>query len=301
MTPIPASGTVYPHQGLPLNYRLQFRDATGQQSMVVNAAGEGITTTGDRISAILDTQYHLAQDRYQIAYKLGQDYAQFVKALGPSWFVGLDAETDTYDLSSAQRGRSRWTNDLGPLALIDPQQDLLGGNATQTYVYPGAKPNPVAFFNSQRWAVAGDYYQPFVNGTTRTFMGFFYPLSVNDTGCLFGSLSAGHALQLGGTQVIFYPNVGGGTVSWGVGAYATNAWNHFALVFNEAADQASWYLNGSLISTQTLATSWAANSPILLGAYPAQPFPGYMCYFSIFERGLSGTEIANAYAARLPA
>ena len=138
----------------------------------------------------------------------------------------------------------------------------------------------------------------FANGTTRTFMGWAWRDTSSSADALLGTdVSPGVILRLssGADQFQFFPTSIGATTTW---AWPGNAqWVHWALVFNETSDAASLYVDGSLVSTQTNASQYAAGGNVRIGTQTgtSEPFDGRMAWVSVHERALTAAEIENAY------
>jgi hypothetical protein len=137
----------------------------------------------------------------------------------------------------------------------------------------------------------------FANGTTRTFMGWAYRDASADADALFGSdLASGSPifrLNSGADTVSFF-SAAAAAVTWA--GPAAGSWFHWALVFVEATDQASFYLNGTLVSTQTMANAWPASATFRIGTRSglSDPFDGKQAWVSVHERALTPDEILDA-------
>jgi hypothetical protein len=148
----------------------------------------------------------------------------------------------------------------------------------------------------------------FANGTTRTLMGWAYrDVSTASHELMSGdSAFAGNAfpnleLVTGTQNVRFRPQNSGSLATW-TSAWPGNAqWVHWALVYNETTDAMSLYVNGSLVSTQTVAGSYAASPGNLIigraSASAVDSFNGKQAWVSVHQRALTATEISDAYDA----
>ena len=141
----------------------------------------------------------------------------------------------------------------------------------------------------------------FANGTTRTFMGWAYRDASANADAIFGSNvspSMMFRFNSGADTVSLYASSATGSVAWA--CPSPGVWFHWALIFDESANNASLYVNGALVSTQTLATQWVASATLRYGsrAGTADPFNGKMAWVSVHERALTADEILAAYQAR---
>lgn len=151
-------------------------------------------------------------------------------------------------------------------------------------------------------------YNPFTNGTTRTYTGWAYRDTSTSDDRIFSSsaaISACPILQLssGTTNVLWGPGGTGGTFTTWTSAWPGNTqWVHWALIFNETTNDASLYINGAFVSTQANATAYNASPGTLqvgasfttgLGA----PFDGKQAHFAVFTRALTASEIQGHYRA----
>jgi hypothetical protein len=149
----------------------------------------------------------------------------------------------------------------------------------------------------------------FANGTTRTFTGWAWRDTDAAADALFGSVtSTGTPFLYLDTDadVIFIPSDGGTGRTWTAAWPGLNQWVHWALVFDEAADTASLYINGALEATKTgLTTQYSGPlGGIQIGRRSLTTFnnfDGQMAGVAVYERGLSDSEILNIYNSRLQA
>lgn len=143
-------------------------------------------------------------------------------------------------------------------------------------------------------------YEPFVNGVTRTFVGWTY----RDTNTTDHYLVSGNAvsgfpyLRINATSnnVVWRPdNTTGTTTTWTDAWPGTLQWVHWALCFNEASNEATLWINGELISTETN-TSTYSGSP---GTFEIGRADYRMAHVSVFERTLVQEDISKMYTAGL--
>lgn len=145
----------------------------------------------------------------------------------------------------------------------------------------------------------------FANGTVRTFAGWLKrPISGSDYDMMFaGDGDLTFRTYFAETNDYVYLEAwgnGGATVSWTSAGIATTNWIHVTFIFDEPNNLAYLYLDGNLISSQTMADQYKAGSGNLkLGAVyggAAYPLKGQMAGIAVFERGLSKTEISGLVA-----
>lgn len=139
----------------------------------------------------------------------------------------------------------------------------------------------------------------FANGTSRTFMGWAKADTLTETRVLFAAGAFGPQLYLntGTGNVLFTPAAGGTTTTW-TGAWpGIDQWAHWAVVFDESANQASLYINGALVSTQTNAQAYNASpGNLTIGQYGVSHWNGAQALFSVHERALTADQIVQAFA-----
>jgi glucose/arabinose dehydrogenase/chitodextrinase len=180
--------------------------------------------------------------------------------------------------------------------------------------------NNATILNGATWA-AGKYgtgikldgnndYLEIANSSTINISGnaFSFSAWVNPTGgtgdqVLFakgynGSMTSPYyqyavELQGGGVTPNFLIGTASGLQGASMGtALPKNQWSHFAVVFN--GTQAAFYLNGALVSTQSLSASIAQRStPLRLGAdaNPGQFFVGSLDDVRVYNRTQTQTEV----------
>lgn len=145
-------------------------------------------------------------------------------------------------------------------------------------------------------------YGPFANGTTRTFMGW----AKRDTSSGYDSLLFGGAF-VGGTHANIAMSSGSGnitfapdnstTTTWSSAAPANGVWFHWVVVFDEVADDASLYIDGELVSTQTNTGKFGGFAEIEIGS--GSYFDGKKAWLSIHRSAPTASQIRNAYDAAL--
>lgn len=147
-------------------------------------------------------------------------------------------------------------------------------------------------------------YSPFVNGGSLTLMGWARRDNATLIQPLVGATGGGNPalaprLRLGAanTNVTWEPDAGSGVTTWNAWP-GDNLWTHWALVFNEATDQASLYINGALVSTQTNAVPFNASAgTLLLGETGTDYWDGKIAHFAVFDYGLDATQVKSVYDA----
>ena len=146
----------------------------------------------------------------------------------------------------------------------------------------------------------------FINNATRTFMGWAKRDTTSGYHCLFGGSGATAGVPVlwittGASQTVrFYPDVSGSYTDWSAAWYPGVAqWVHWALVFNEATDQVSLYINGVLQSTQTNTGTYSAfaGSFEIDSRGQSEFFDGKQAWVSVHQTALTATQIRDCYDA----
>jgi hypothetical protein len=93
---------------------------------------------------------------------------------------------------------------------------------------------------------------------------------------------------------------GGGFLRNSLAAVFANTWYHICMTYD--GTNASFYLNGSFLSTQTIGTNGINNGVSLLGSYtssaPSETFNGTIGSARIYNRALTATEVLQNYNAQ---
>jgi pimeloyl-ACP methyl ester carboxylesterase len=144
-------------------------------------------------------------------------------------------------------------------------------------------------------------YNPFANGSVRTFSGWAYRYDDENIDTLFaGSQGGQHPIlyvDSGNNDVGFRADQGGGELDNFSGAWpGTEQWVHWALVFDEPNNLAHLYINGEFHSSVTHSVAYNASPGFLtIGGYAtsahAPTFDGGLAHVAVFERGLTPGEI----------
>jgi hypothetical protein len=200
---------------------------------------------------------------------------------------------------------------LLPLCGSSPLTDLSGNsrNGTAVSFTPGTfTPGPLTVDDEGASDFGGtnDYitttYNPFTNGTTRTFMGWAYRDSSATADTLFGGSVANPAvlaLSAGSQNVTFKPQ-NATTTTWAAAWPGNTQWVHWALVFNESTDAVTLYINGALVSATTNVQAYNATpGNFQIGSYntTTDPFDGKMAWVSVHTAALTAAQIGDAYDA----
>lgn len=140
-------------------------------------------------------------------------------------------------------------------------------------------------------------YGPFANGTTRTFMGWANrDTSSGYDSLLFGrafvgSAHANVAMSSGSGNITFAPD-NSTTTTWTAAAPGNGVWFHWAVVFDEVANNASLYIDGELVSTQTNTGKFGGFAEIEIGG--GSYFDGKQAWVSVHQSALTATQILAA-------
>jgi len=144
----------------------------------------------------------------------------------------------------------------------------------------------------------------FANGTTRTFTGWARKDGAAlDLDSVFGNVNTHGGYSLlrfgdGSNKVSFWSDASAGGVTW-TGVIPASGWFHWALVFDEVANNATLYIDGISQGTVSQTVQYAGGQDLALGAHSANTWPwdGQMAHFTVFERGLTADEILRLYRA----
>lgn len=140
----------------------------------------------------------------------------------------------------------------------------------------------------------------FANGTSRTFMGWAYRDTSSGADALLGTeVSPGPIVRLNpaADTLSFFPTSAAAQVTWNWPG--NTVWVHWALVFDEPGDTAALYINGALVSSQTMASQFATGGNFRIGTRTgtSDPFDGKQAWVSVHEAGLTDVQILAAYTA----
>ena len=217
-----------------------------------------------------------------------ENYTAAVLALSPALFWPLDAISGATDRS----GNSRNGTGAGGVVVGGPPA-------------PSALPASSTDFDGTDDLITSSY-NPFTNGTTRTFAGWAYCDTNSGLNSLMGSGAAAGSqvllrLSSGGQNVVFGSQGSTGAVTWTSAWPGNTQWVHWVLIFDEGGDTASLYINGALTSAQAITRAYAASpGNFRAGAQNstgADPFDGKMAHVAVFERALTPGEILTIYKA----
>lgn len=147
-------------------------------------------------------------------------------------------------------------------------------------------------------------WSPYVNGTSRTFIGQAWrdTSTTADTVFASGAAAATDSVNMflgSATQNVVWRAGGSDEDSdtWTAAWPGDGQWVFWALVFSEATDTASLYINGSLVSALTHTADYDAGvGTFQLGANTSSfttPFDGKMKHVAIYMRALSAADIAT--------
>jgi hypothetical protein len=209
-------------------------------------------------------------------------YRNLVLSLGPSLYWPLDA---TYGATD-QSGNGRNGTGAGGITI--------GGGGS-----PFAGETTSTDFDGIDDRITSTY-NPFSAGTIRSFAGWANRDTSGANHVLFGGMNASGEpqLQLDGSQnVHWYADSGGSNANWAAAWPGNTQWVHWGLVFDDAGDQASLYINGGLISTQTFTGVYSSPGTISFGSVVTgfSWFDGKQAHVGVWERGLAPSEIYSLY------
>lgn len=148
-------------------------------------------------------------------------------------------------------------------------------------------------------------YNPFTNGTTRTFAGWAYRDDSDDADTLVASDNATGRFYIrlgsGSNDVQFNSDDAGGAQTFSAAWPGNAQWVHWAVVFNEATNNVELFINGASVGTVTETSAYGGsvgNFKVGATATSSNPFDGKIAHVGVWERALTAEEIAAIYEAR---
>ena len=216
------------------------------------------------------------------------DFSDLLLSLTPSLYWKLDSVALATDQSG--NGRNGTAGGGVSIGAFGDGPPILGENDTSTD-FDGTDDRVESSYN------------PFINGTTRTFTGWAWRDASASIDAFLGgnvaSVTPVFNLASGNNSVQFQAQANALTATW-TAAWPGNAqWAFFALIFREASDTADLYINGVFISTQAMTNAYnAAPGNYKIGARSGtatDPFDGKLAHFAVFESGLTAQNIADLY------
>lgn len=226
-----------------------------------------------------------ARNRLIVAVPDTNSYNEAVLDLTPSLYWALDSTNGATDLS----GNSHTGTGTGGVTIGGDTTDVVDSDSSTD-------------FDGTDDRIQSSY-DPFVSGTSRTFCGWAYRDASANADVLFGSAATTAIflrLESGSNSVIFDTDSGTAPsfITWTNAWPGNTQWVFWALVFDDTTDQASLYINGALVSTQTFTGVWEVptSKSFQLGARGGSDyFDGKMGHVAVFEYGLTAVEIASLY------
>jgi hypothetical protein len=142
-------------------------------------------------------------------------------------------------------------------------------------------------------------YNPFVNGTARSFEGW----AKRDTTTTHDMVFSGAGLRAptfylpqGTTNAKFWPDAGvGSSVTWT--GIPTGEWFHWVVVFDEPNNTVELYINGVSKGSQTMTTPYSSSTGNFAIGYNTvdNPFDGSLDDVAVYNRALTSTEVGQLY------
>lgn|GEM_PF-2197657 len=212
-----------------------------------------------------------------------QTYEDLVAALNPSLYWRLGATGGLTDKSgNARNGTASGAPTIGgvpgPLAARDNDQATAFNGSTQ-------------FVTSA--------YNPFVVGSVRTYMGWVYRDDTSGNHVIFsGSGPTRPFLWLAAAtqDVIWQAKQGAGNATTWTAAWPGNKqWVHVAVVFDDANNLATLYLNGALVSAKAHINTYEGAGNFQIAAFTGSLLKGSMDEVAVFERALAAEEVKAIY------
>lgn len=243
----------------------------------------------------VDCGVQAENDRPEMMYLIGATYADAVMSYAPQLYWPLDATLNVNDGSGNGRGGTAG----GGISFGTFSPGALLGSAATATDFDGV---------DDRITAGG--YNPFVNGSNRTFAGWAYRDGAGaSTDTLFGSNSStsGNCVLLrlvaSSSNVVFSVDGGTGSVTFTSAWPGNDQWVHWALTFNETSNVVELFINGLSMGTQSLATAYnAAPGDLVFGCFTSagtDPFDGKMAAVATFHRILTAAEVRTLYRAGL--
>lgn len=110
-------------------------------------------------------------------------------------------------------------------------------------------------------------YNPFTNSTVRSFGGWAKRTDTSATHVLTGSTGSGLVPQIqlasGSQDVVFAPSIFSTTTTWSSAWPGNGTWYFWGITFDESSDAVRLYINGRLVSQESLATAWGGTNNLL--------------------------------------
>lgn len=197
--------------------------------------------------------------------------------------------------------------DVSPRVITNGLEDVSGNDRNGTAVNGNVQisDGPVGTAGATDFNGTSPYittgYNPFTNGTTRTFMAWVWRDTTAAIHTIFGGAAATNVPHLrcssGSNDVVFLPDQANTAVTWTAAMPGTAQWVHVALVFREAANTAELFINGVSQTSKAAAVAYTASpGNISLAARntsgtPAFLMDGKMAWFSVTEGELSEAQI----------
>jgi phage baseplate assembly protein W len=212
-----------------------------------------------------------------------QTYEDLVLDLGPSLYWRLGDDGGLIDRS--QNGRDGTANGAptiggvpGPLADRDDDAATAFNGSTQ-------------FVSSA--------YSAFTVGSVRTFMAWVYRTDTSGNHVIFSGSGATRPflwLAASTQDVIWQAKQGAGNATTWTAAWPGNKqWVHVAVVFDDANNLATLYLNGALISAKAHINTYEGAGNFQIAAFTGSLLKGSLDEVAVFERGLAADEIQAIY------
>lgn len=139
-------------------------------------------------------------------------------------------------------------------------------------------------------------YSPYVAGTVRTFEGWAWRDTATNKNSLFGG-TIGQRMYIrvnaGSNDMVFGNGVGNAV--WTAAWPGTGQWVHWVLVIDDPGDTAKLYINGALVSSEVVASTWVGADNFAAGTDFAAPgfdeWDGKLDEVAVYEYGLSADQI----------
>lgn len=206
--------------------------------------------------------------------------------IGAALWWALDNITGTTDLSgNGRNGTGAGSITIGNFASVPP--GFLGGNLSTEF--DGTDDRITSTFD------------PFVDSTTRTYVGWALRDTSTTADCIFGSDSTTPLyfgfLAANPTGLFFTADNFVNPVTFASVWPGNGVWGHWALTFDEGANTIKLHVNGALVSSQSYSIGHPPGNVKLgaSGTAASSAFDGKMADFAIYTRALSTAEIAALY------
>jgi hypothetical protein len=178
-----------------------------------------------------------------------------------------------------------------------------GRNGTKSGNAQGSRTGPVAGDDATdcdgaAGTVITSTYNPFTNGTVRTFEAWVLRDGISNDG-IFGSSAQFMARAEGASTVRFDSDTTGGFDATWAGVTLDTTWHHIVLVFDEPGDTVELFYDGVSQTAKAFTGQWQATPGNFQVARRggSDPLDGGLAHVAVYESALSAARILAHYNA----